>query len=298
MSVTLTRRGLLGLAATLTASATVLSACGTTTSSSGDKLSVVASTIVWGSIAEAVGGDLVKVTSVVKSPDQDPHDYEATAQDKLTMSTAKVAVVNGGGYDAWATQLAGSAEKKPSLVDAFALSGLAEGANEHVFYDLALAVTVANKLAETFGQADTANATTYTENAKAFTDKIAAITKRAKDWSATHPGTKVVSTESVAEYLLKDLSLDDVTPADYIRQSESEAGPSVAVVEKTRQLIGTEAKVLVVNGQTEDAISKSLVDRATATGARVVKVYETFPEGVSDYVTFVGDAINALTAEK
>ena len=55
-------------------------------SASGDKSDkpvIVASTNVWGSVARAVGGDQAEVKSVITKPTQDPHDYEATAQDKL-----------------------------------------------------------------------------------------------------------------------------------------------------------------------------------------------------------------------
>ena len=294
MNTSFTRRGLFGLGAVLTMAAAGCSD-GSARSSSG-KPQVFASTIVWASIAGAVGGDGVQVTSPITSPDQDPHDYEASAQDKLSMSRAGVAVLNGGGYDAWATALVESVDQPPVVVDAFVQGGHAADANEHVFYDLDTAKTVAGAIAAELGVLDSANALTYTRNAEAFSTRIDALMTRAREWADANGGAKAVSTESVAEYLLVDLNLTDVTPVDFIRQSESESGPSVAVIEATRQLIGTEARVLIVNGQTEDAVSKRLVARASETGTRVVKVYETFPEGVEDYVTFIGDAVDALTA--
>ena len=54
----------------------------------GGKVSVVASTDVYGSIAEAIGGDFVDVTSIITSPMQDLHEYEASAQDQLTLKGA------------------------------------------------------------------------------------------------------------------------------------------------------------------------------------------------------------------
>lgn len=96
-------------------------------SASGDKSDkpvIVASTNVWGSVAQAVGGDQAEVKSVITKPTQDPHDYEATAQDKLAFSKASIAIVNGGGYDDWATTLAKSSDSKPTLIDAVTASGL------------------------------------------------------------------------------------------------------------------------------------------------------------------------------
>jgi len=65
------------------------------------KVTVVASTDVYGSIAEAVGGDFVDVTSIITSPTQDPHEYEASAQDQLTLKNAGLVIENGAGYDSF-----------------------------------------------------------------------------------------------------------------------------------------------------------------------------------------------------
>lgn len=292
----ITRRSL-GALAVGAISAGSLAACSKDSGKAGggDTIKVFASTIVWGSVAKNVGGDKIDVFSAVSTPDQDPHDYEASADDKLKLSTSKVALINGGGYDTWADRLVESVKTKPAVVDAFKLSGIKEGENEHVFYSLDTAVRVAHDVAARLKEVDSANGATYEANAKTFADKIEALKNRAKDWGAKNGGGKVVSTESVAQYLVEDLGLTDITPEEYVRQSESEAGPSVATVEKTRLLVGTQAKVLLVNGQTEDAVSKKLVARAEETKARIVKVYETFPEGVNDYVDFMTKAVDSIT---
>jgi zinc/manganese transport system substrate-binding protein len=62
-------------------------------------IDVVASTNVYGDIARAVGGDKVNVTAIINKTSQDPHSYEATAQDRLVISKAELVIENGGGYD-------------------------------------------------------------------------------------------------------------------------------------------------------------------------------------------------------
>ena len=93
---------LLGLAA---ASVVTLAGCaGTAASSDGSgdgALTVVASTNVYGQIAEEIGGDLVEVTSIVTSDSQDPHSFEPSARDQLAVSEADLIIENGGGYDAY-----------------------------------------------------------------------------------------------------------------------------------------------------------------------------------------------------
>ena len=100
---------------------------------------VYATTNVWGSVAKAVGGDKVNVIVGVDDLSQDPHDYQATATDKLNITKSAVMLVNGGGYDDWGMSLAESVSHKPVVINAVALSGLSpntdnaadEPASEH-----------------------------------------------------------------------------------------------------------------------------------------------------------------------
>ena len=98
------------LALLVGASVALLAGCGSSSDSGSDgsasaapaaasKVAVVASTNVYGDIVARIGGDKVSVTSVISDPDQDPHSYEATAQDRLAVSKAKLVIANGGGYD-------------------------------------------------------------------------------------------------------------------------------------------------------------------------------------------------------
>lgn len=100
---------------------------------------VYATTNVWGSVAKAVGGDKANVIVGVDDLSQDPHDYQATATDKLNITKSAVMLVNGGGYDDWGMSLAESVSHKPVVINAVALSGLSpntdnaadESAGEH-----------------------------------------------------------------------------------------------------------------------------------------------------------------------
>ena len=85
---------------------------------------VYATTNVWGSVAKAVGGDKVNVIVGVDDLSQDPHDYQATATDKLNITKSAIMLVNGGGYDNWGMSLAESVSHKPVVINAVALSRL------------------------------------------------------------------------------------------------------------------------------------------------------------------------------
>ncbi len=75
------------------------------TAGSSAPLQVVAAENMWGSIAAQLGGNRVQVRSVIVDPATDPHSYEPTPSDARTLAGAKIAIVNGIGYDTWASQL-------------------------------------------------------------------------------------------------------------------------------------------------------------------------------------------------
>lgn len=261
-------------------------------SSGGDtaKVKVVASTNVWAAVAKAVAGDKAEVVAVVSNANQDPHDYEATAQDKLAFSSAGVVIVNGGGYDDWATTLAETA-KEAKVVNATEVSGIEgagqEGFNEHVWYSLDAAKNVATKVADELAAKDSANGETYKKNAEDFGKKADELKARAAEIGKKHPDTGIVATEPVGHYLYEAMGLKDLTPEEYNEQSETDAGPSVAVVNETVGIIkGGKVKLLSVNPQTEDAVSGKLVEAAKAASVAQVHASELI-SGDSGYLDFV-----------
>jgi zinc/manganese transport system substrate-binding protein len=119
----------LPFAAGLSIAVLTLAGCAATpavSTDTGTGLSVVTSTNVYGSIAESIGGDLVTVTSIISSAAQDPHSYEASAQDRLVLSKADLVIENGGGYDPFIDALLGEGSAVPVL-SASEASGLLEG---------------------------------------------------------------------------------------------------------------------------------------------------------------------------
>jgi zinc/manganese transport system substrate-binding protein len=79
---------------------------------------VVASTDVYGQIAQEIGGDAVDVTSIITSASQDPHSFEATAQDQLAVSRADLLIENGGGYDSFMDSLIDASDASAPVITA------------------------------------------------------------------------------------------------------------------------------------------------------------------------------------
>src|SRR5690554_6609311 len=85
--------------------AVTLVGCSAPSPADDGSISIVASTNVYGGVATQIGGDLVKVTSIIDDPSQDPHSFEADARVQLALSKADIVIENGGGYDPFVDQL-------------------------------------------------------------------------------------------------------------------------------------------------------------------------------------------------
>ena len=95
-----------------------VAACGSgqSTSEKNGTIEVAASVNQWGTVAKALGGDNVNVTSIINSTNVDAHDYEPTTSDIAKLQKAQVIIVNGAGYDAWAVKAAQTANAILSLI--------------------------------------------------------------------------------------------------------------------------------------------------------------------------------------
>src|SRR5438874_11704504 len=113
----------------------LVAGCGQGGPDASGKLDVVAAENFWGSIAQQLGGNRVAVTSIITNPASDPHDYEPTSADARTMAEAQVAIVNGIGYDTWASKLiAANPTSGRVTLNVGDLLGLTTGDNPHQWY--------------------------------------------------------------------------------------------------------------------------------------------------------------------
>ncbi|MDQ4119292.1 MAG: zinc ABC transporter substrate-binding protein [Actinomycetota bacterium] len=280
------------------------------------KVQVVASTDVWGSVASAVGGDRVAVTSIINSPDKDPHEYESTPADAAAVEKAQLLLRNGGGYDDFMTKLVDTSGNRAPVVDAVAVSGLqpageeqhAEGEhghehahgefNEHVWYSLPTVQKVARSVVTELGKADPAGAAAYTANAQRFDASVAQLASRAAAVGTAHPGATVAVTEPVPDYLLDAAKLRDVTPPEFSEAVEEGNDPPAAVLQQTLAVLSAQPRVgaLVLNAQTRSPTTDQVEQAATRAGVPVVEMSETLPAGTTDYTAWMGGQIDRLSA--
>ena len=281
--------------------ALVVTGCGdgtvTDSGSASGKIKVVASTNVWGSVAQAVGGDAVEVTSILSDPAADPHSYEGKPADTAAIGEAGLVLHNGGGYDDFFSTSLDASGTKAARIEAFQVSGKAgePEANEHVWYDLPTVRKVADLVAQDLGAIAPDRKELFAGNAKAFGAGIDELITKVEDAGKAKPGAAVVATEPVADYLIDLAGLKNATPAEFAEAIEEESDPSIAAVAETTDLItGKQVVALINNAQTEIPATKQLTLTAAAAGVPVVPVTETLPEGVTGYLDWMSKQVDAL----
>lgn len=289
------------LVSALTAAAIALTLAGCSSSSAGSDdgtLRVVASTDVYGDIATTIGGDAVHVTSLMTDPAQDPHSFEASAQNQLAVSKADVVIENGGGYDDYMQTLVKGAKnsdvKVLNVVDLSGKKAVGGELNEHVWYDFPTVSTFAGALADALGAADPSKKATFEKNAAAFTEKVSALESTEAELKASYAGEGVAITEPVPLYLLDAIGLVNKTPEKFSAAIEEETDVSPVVLKDTLQLFsGHEVKLLAYNEQTTGAETEKVLAAAKAAGIPVVPVTETLPAG-THYIEWMRGNLDAV----
>jgi zinc/manganese transport system substrate-binding protein len=264
----------------LAAVAVAVGACATSPPrrAPGDVINVVAAENFWGSLAAQLGGDRVHVTSIINNPDADPHDYEPTAADGRAIAIAQVVILNGVGYDPWATKLAatntGAGQAVLTVGD---LVGARKGNNPHRWYNPDDVRTVIDAMTAAFKKANPANAGFFEvqrtavldTNLKAYFDTIAAI-------RAGYAGTPVGASESIFAMMAPALGLDLLTPPAFLRAVSQGTDPTAAdKATIDRQIETHQIKVYVYNSQNATPDVQAQVNEARSVGIPVTPITET-----------------------
>ncbi|MDX6476128.1 MAG: zinc/manganese transport system substrate-binding protein, partial [Gaiellaceae bacterium] len=156
----------------------------------GGKLSVVASTNVYGDIARQIGGSYVSVTSVLTDPNADPHLFEPGTANGLSVSRARVVIENGLGYDAFMSRLeqAAPSDERRSVTISDVLGVHGRSANPHLWYDVPALGKIAAAVQETLADVDAVHAADYRRGRRRFVASLAPLRGAVAAVRGAHPG--------------------------------------------------------------------------------------------------------------
>jgi zinc/manganese transport system substrate-binding protein len=225
---------------------------GTGTGSTASVFHVVAAENFWGSIAQQLAGSKATVRSIIVNPDTDPHSYQPSAGDARTMAGAKFAIVNGIGYDKWASQLlAANPVSGRTVLDVGSLLGLKQGDNPHQWYSPASVQKVINAITAAYDKIDPADKAYFaaqnehfeTVSLKPYDQLRAQIRKR-------FAGVPVGYSESIFQPLGHSMGLKLLTPYSFAKA----VAEGTEISAKEKQTVDSQAqhrliKVWVYNSQ-------------------------------------------------
>ncbi|MCF4007149.1 zinc ABC transporter substrate-binding protein [Corynebacterium uropygiale] len=303
----------------------------TSASASADGISIVTSTSIWADIAKEVAGDGTNIQAIVTGNDVDPHHFEPSAADIAKAKDADLVVAGGGGYDAWLYQAVdqdkvihalpltehhhhhhGEGEEAHEHEHSHEGEeahehehehghshegeeghehhhhGDREGAetNEHVWYDVDALIQVANDVASRVKQIDS--------SAKVDSDSIDARLGKLKERISKLPHLHTAQTEPIADYIIGDSEIHDITPEGYRESSLDHGEASAADLKEFLDLIDSgELDFLIYNPQTETDLTKKIHDAAEAKGLPIVEIAET-PEADQNFLDYFESVVEQL----
>ena len=318
-------------AALALASVAALALAGCSTPAAGGsedgKVQVVASTNVYGSLAAQIGGDRVDVTSIITSVTQDPHSYEATARDRLTVQKADLVIENGGGYDAFIDDLLDGSDAEVLTAVEFSHDfpgnegheegdadveehdhdhaegeegheghNHIEGFNEHVWFDPHTMIHVVEDIAADLAELDPEGKADFTAAADAIVAELEGFETDLETIKTEAAGAKVFMTEPLPGYIAAAAGLTDVTPEGFAEAVEEGTDVAPAVLLEALNVIDSgEVTALLTNAQTGGAETDRVETAANDAGIPVVAFTELLEDG-SSYSEWMRDAIKSLAA--
>ena len=180
---------------------------------------VTAAENFWGSVATQLGGRKVAVTSIIVNPDTDPHSYEPTAADGRALASSQMAIVNGIGYDPWASKLlAASPSNGRVVLDVGSLLGLTQGDNPHQWYSPASLERVIAAITADYRGLDPRDAGYFEGRRREFeTSGLAEYDRLREEIHARYGGVPVGYSESIFQPLGASLGLKLMTPYSFAK---------------------------------------------------------------------------------
>lgn len=192
-------------------------------------LNVVATLPDFGAIAQEIGGDKIKVTSIARGT-EDQHFVDARPSYVRVLNQADVLIEGGAELEiGWLPPLVNGARNSKILSDAPGHVILSRGirllevptgpvdrsmgdvhpfGNPHFSVDPANGKIIAARLADTFTQLDAANATFFEANRQKFNERL---DKKLVEWTKLmepYRGTKVVTYHKSFDYFLERFGLE------------------------------------------------------------------------------------------
>ena len=260
---------------------------------------VVAAENTWGSIAESIGGDEVKVTSIVDSSDTDMTSFAPTADQKAQIADAQIVIVDGAGYDTWASD---QTTRDQTVINAASTVGATDGDNPFLWMSSDTRRGVADAVADALMKAAPDSSDIFQKNLDEWKAAEDELDTKIDDLKSKHKDAHYLATAPAAYYLLAEAGMTDDTPDDWSKSMTKGQTPDENQVTAMTKAVTTGSARLLLNDtqRPTSATDTVLAAAGTVQGMQVLALTETMPPAqnslhkwLSQYVDDVSDALDA-----
>jgi zinc/manganese transport system substrate-binding protein len=264
-----------------------------------NRISVVASFSILGDFVKNVGGDRVRVTTLV-GRDGDAHVYTPAPADASKIGEAKLLVINGLGLEGWLPRLLQSSGSGAPIITA--TKGIAplksgSGADPHAWQSVVNAKIYVANIADALEAADPADAGTFRANAQAYLTKLDALDREVRDAVARIPQARrrVISTHDAFGYFAAAYGIEFVAPLGVSTESDASARDIAAIITaiKTEKI----PAVFLENISDDRMIRRIAAETGARVGGMLFSDSLTGEKGdAPTYIDMVRHNIRALTS--
>ena len=232
-----------------------------------EKPKVVATFTIIGDLVEAVGGDVVTVTTLV-GPDGDAHVFEPRPSDVAAVAQADLVVANGLGIEPWLARLTEAADFKGKTVIAsaevtplpFKEEAGSSGAmpdDPHAFQDLSNGRLYVKTIATALQAAAPGEASAIAARAAKLDGEMVALDEEIKTKLGALPAAnrRILTSHDAFHYFGKAYGLDILS----IQGLSTETEPSAAdLAEIARQAKGGRVKAIFLENMSNPTLAKTI----------------------------------------
>ncbi len=183
-----------------------------------EKMTVAASFYPLYFFSSQIGGDKANVTNITPAG-AEPHDYEPTSQDMVTISNSDLLVLNGGGLEAWGDKIMkNSSSREPLIIvagkDLTDQKVVEDGENitdPHIWLSPELAEKIVDKITDGFIGADPKNKDLYLANANTLKNKLSVLDADYRTGLQDCASRNIITSHSAFGYLATTYGFNQVS---------------------------------------------------------------------------------------
>lgn len=216
-----------------------------------EPLPVVASFSIIGDLVKQIGGDRVRVVTIV-GPNADAHGYQPRPADAKAVADAKLLVVNGLGFDPWMQRLQKSSGSKATLIVASAAikpmkdtdDGHGHGhghghgdTDPHAWHDPTNLKLYARTIRDALVAADPAGRAAYDERLASYDQALTALDteNRAALANIAPERRKIVTAHDAFAYLGRAYGIQFLAPQGVSTESQPSAKDIARIIRYIRE---------------------------------------------------------------